>query len=168
MAKRDLKGYAPKDYVLEWWAQAWAAQEALCESPIEAQMMWALAFTGMVNGEVSMPDHGWWFYRGPGFVGHVYPQHAIKAAGSLYRLDFLIMVARDLESGPFGDIAVECDGHDFHERTKEQAKRDRKRDRDLQAMGLRVLRFTGSEIFRDAAGCAESVWEHARLMSKEK
>jgi len=51
-------------------------------------------------------------------------------------------------------VIVECDGHDFHERTKEQAARDRSRDRALQAGGFHVLRFTGSEIHREPLKCA--------------
>lgn len=46
-------------------------------------------------------------------------------------------------------MIVECDGHDFHERTKEQAKRDKERDRNLQSLGFPVYRYTGSEIFAD-------------------
>jgi very-short-patch-repair endonuclease len=57
---------------------------------------------------------------------------------------------------------IECDGHDFHERTKEQAKRDRSRDRRLQAAGYRVFRFTGSELYRNTLACACEVinWAH--------
>lgn len=55
--------------------------------------------------------------------------------------------------------AVECDGHEFHERTKEQAQRDKERDRYLQSLGLMVLRFTGSEIWRDPIGCAQSAMQ---------
>lgn len=51
-------------------------------------------------------------------------------------------------------IAIECDGHDFHERTKEQAQRDKARDRRLQSQAAKVLRFTGSEIYRDPFRCA--------------
>lgn len=51
-------------------------------------------------------------------------------------------------------ILVECDGHEFHEKTKEQAARDKSRDRDLQAAGFPVYRFTGSEIWRDPVACA--------------
>lgn len=47
-------------------------------------------------------------------------------------------------------VAVELDGHDFHERTKEQARRDRARERRLIAMGWTVVRFTGSEVYQDA------------------
>lgn len=50
-------------------------------------------------------------------------------------------------------IIVECDGHDFHERTKEQAMRDRARDRAAQAAGYHMMRFTGAELFRDPLKC---------------
>lgn len=54
-------------------------------------------------------------------------------------------------------VLVECDGHDFHERTKEQAKRDRAKDRRLQELGFKILRFTGSEIHADPFGCAMQI-----------
>jgi len=53
-------------------------------------------------------------------------------------------------------VIIECDGHDFHERTKEQARRDRSRDRAAQEAGYMMLRYTGSEIYRDPLGCAKS------------
>lgn len=55
-------------------------------------------------------------------------------------------------------VLVECDGHDWHERTPQQASRDRARDREiLLKSGLPVVRFTGSEIVRDPDGCAKEV-----------
>lgn len=54
-------------------------------------------------------------------------------------------------------VVVECDGHDFHERTKEQAIRDRSRDRELQSLGYIVLRFTGREIHRSPYHCAKEI-----------
>lgn len=59
----------------------------------------------------------------------------------------------------WASLIVECDGHDFHERTKEQAKRDRRRDRAAQRDGIPILRFTGSEIWNDPIGCALQVVE---------
>lgn len=73
-----------------------------------------------------------------------------------YRVDFFV------QAGPSKKptkIAIECDGHDFHERTKEQAARDRQRDRWFQTKGIVILRFTGSEIWRDPMACAEQVVE---------
>lgn len=54
-------------------------------------------------------------------------------------------------------VVVECDGHDFHERTPEQAERDKSRDRFMVAQGLTVMRFTGRELTRDAGKCAQEV-----------
>lgn len=74
-----------------------------------------------------------------------------------YRVDFLA-----LSGGPTGEIlgfVVECDGHEFHEKTKEQAERDKSRDRALLALGLPVMRFTGSEIWKSPFSCAGQVWD---------
>jgi very-short-patch-repair endonuclease len=57
-------------------------------------------------------------------------------------------------------LVVECDGHPYHERTKEQAARDRSRDRELQGLGYVIFRFTGSEIVRNPYGCVQQVQDH--------
>lgn len=54
--------------------------------------------------------------------------------------------------------------HEFHEKTREQARRDRARERALQATGIVVIRFTGSEIWRNPSKCAEEV---IRIISKQ-
>jgi hypothetical protein len=71
------------------------------------------------------------------------------------RLDFALYM-HDRRGEPTW-LNVEVDGHDFHERTKEQARRDRSRDRCLTRAGWRVLRFTGSEIVRDVGRCWSEV-----------
>lgn len=50
-------------------------------------------------------------------------------------------------------ILVECDGHDFHERTKTQAAHDRRRDMLAQQDGYHIIRFTGSQIFASPYNC---------------
>jgi very-short-patch-repair endonuclease len=92
--------------------------------------------------------------------GYIYPQIKIGE----YRVDFLIeifTVVPKLDNlnveKPWLSIVVECDGHEFHERTKKQAKRDKSRDRWFQNHGYVVLRFTGSEIWEDAGACAHQV-----------
>jgi hypothetical protein len=115
---------------------------------------------------------------------------AVQQRVESYRLDCVIGIVAQTLDIPFREdgaedfekaafvlvrlplIAVECDGHDYHERTKEQAKRDRSRDRRLSMLGFRVARFTGSEIYRNPSRCAEEVtglvgsmlteWESAR------
>lgn len=81
-----------------------------------------------------------------------------------YRVDFLIL-AIDWRLYPkpqvWRKLVVECDGHDFHERTKEQAAKDRSRDRDLILKGFDVFRFTGSELWRDPWKAAQQVFDWA-------
>lgn len=84
--------------------------------------------------------------RAPGFLIH--PQFPIGR----YRGDFFIDFVDYRGARHFA--VIECDGHDFHERTKKQAQHDKKRDRYFQSLGLIVLRYTGSEIFRDPVECA--------------
>ena len=43
-------------------------------------------------------------------------------------------------------LCVYTDGHSYHERTEDQAKRDRNIDRKLQELGFQVLRYTGKEV----------------------
>lgn len=62
-----------------------------------------------------------------------------------YRVDFLVTFLRDKKR----KIIIECDGHDFHEKTKEQAKHDKERDRYFTAEGYEIYHYTGSEIYND-------------------
>jgi Protein of unknown function (DUF559) len=82
--------------------------------------------------------------------GHMVTQPEFCVRGQVVRPDLLVHVVHpDHEHA----IVVELDGHDFHELTKEQARRDRSRERLLVRAGFLVLRFTGSEVWRDAARC---------------
>lgn len=78
-----------------------------------------------------------------------------------YRVDFLVAALDVHKSTPdkrvWRRLVVECDGHDFHERTKEQAAKDRSRDRYLSMKGFDIFRFTGSELWKDPWDCAEQV-----------
>ena len=69
-----------------------------------------------------------------------------------YRADFFV-TRPGRESG----FIVECDGHAFHEKTKEQAARDKQRDRWFLSQGYPTMRFTGSEIFNQVGRCADEV-----------
>jgi very-short-patch-repair endonuclease len=64
-----------------------------------------------------------------------------------YRVDFLVRSKK---------IIIELEGHDWHS-TKAQRTRDTKRERYLQQQGYQVLRFTGTEIFKDVNACVEEV-----------
>lgn len=72
-----------------------------------------------------------------------------------YTVDFYL--SYQTESG-LAEFIIECDGHDYHERTKEQAAHDKKRDRYFTENGYIVLRYTGSEILRDRRSLTGSIW----------
>lgn len=122
-----------------------------CESEIERIMLAAILFIG-----TGYENHS----RFPTATTETGAPHDIKIAAQHpvgpYRVDFAILVT-PVAPGPPLKLAIECDGHDFHERTKEQARRDKNRDRVLASFGYHVLRFTGSEIWRDARACAAQI-----------
>lgn len=78
-------------------------------------------------------------------------QHSIAD----YHADFFVVGY--VQGNRVRSVAVEVDGHEFHERTKEQAKRDRERDRTMQKYGFVVFRYTGSELYADPIKCAMEV-----------
>ena len=60
-------------------------------------------------------------------------------------------------SDVYNKIIVECDGHEFHQKSKQQVEKDNQRERDLKKLGYEVVRFSGSEIFKDAEKCVEDL-----------
>lgn len=80
----------------------------------------------------------------------VVPQLSVSCRGSIYRIDFAFFV-RDRR------FAVELDGHDFHEKTREQASRDKARDRALVEEGWIPLRFTGSDVYANPISVVDEV-----------
>lgn len=145
----------------ERWTEAYEAM--LCtQSPIEERLLCALAFMPLPiflghedrNCRPFFLIDGSCSYDLSRYESWVLIEPQAKILN--YRADFLI-TAKFCTSDCSPKIVVECDGHDFHERTKEQASRDKRRDREMVSDGYTVLRFTGSEIFRDATACASEV-----------
>lgn len=62
-----------------------------------------------------------------------------------YRVDFLYRAET-------GQYVIELDGQDYHSSPAQRAA-DYERERVLQTAGYTVIRFTGSEIYRDAQQC---------------
>jgi very-short-patch-repair endonuclease len=56
------------------------------------------------------------------------------------------------------EVGIEIDGHDSH-KTKEQRTHDAQRQRYLEKLGWKVVRFTGTEVFSDAAKCVQELLE---------
>lgn len=125
------------------------AAGSLCETPIERVLLAAfIGFDEALGPMCEMHicgtlDLSSWPVDGI----CIYPQARVDE----YRLDFLLVRVAGGEPRRF--VVVECDGHDFHERTKAQASRDKKRDRHFAKKGWLVLRYTGSDIWRSPGDC---------------
>lgn len=83
----------------------------------------------------------------------VYPQCWV---GEHYTADF-VLVAESVDDDRRVCMAVECDGRDFHDSTRDQWVHDRVRDRAFAGVDLPVMRYAGREIRRDSLGCASEV-----------
>lgn len=131
---------------------AYAERATKCGSPIERLMLAALAYRFPIeSGNVFFP--AWLSSSRTGGTFALEPQKAIGP----YTVDFALTAKTKINGARLARIVIECDGHDFHDRTKEQAARDKSRDRYLASQGWTVLRFTGSEIFRDPYICADAI-----------
>lgn len=75
---------------------------------------------------------------------YLFPQSEILTNNNKYIADFEV-----LEYGCETKILIEIDGHDFHEKTKEQVARDKDREYDLKFEGYDVVRYSGSQIYND-------------------
>ena len=140
-----------------------------CESPIEELLAGALIIIGYENiGVIHILPKYEQFKFGNGLDTLViWPQFQIGD----YRVDFYIELWDGYErswrgKGFAAKLIVECDGHDYHEKTKEQAQKDKERDRILQSCGYQIFRFTGAEIWKDSFKCASSVLDY--LINKNK
>ncbi len=142
----------------------------LCESEIEGMLAAAVYACEAVPFEFGVVhryetiwpiDEPW---RIEGLKIHGFHENVVTAipqviVGSL-RLDFLFVmrmaaIANKKERAQY--LAVECDGHEFHEKTKQQATRDKARDRELLIRGIPSMRFTGSEVWKDPYACVVQI-----------
>lgn len=126
-----------------------------CESPIEAVMFLALKdkfkhFNSFFNE----------------FEVSINPQVQLISGNTTFRGDFEILVT-DYERQENHFFLLECDGHDFHEKTKEQVANDRNRERLFMKKGYTVIRFAGSEIFESPTYCADEVVKIIKVKVKE-
>lgn len=138
---------ASHDIAARIWA--WNELAVVCQSPIEQMLLAEILFLDDGYGQVV-----WDAFAGAPDPPETETKFVCQGQILKYRVDFLFTVRVD---GKEHQVVIECDGHDFHDRTKQQAQRDKSRDRDLANSGYIVIRFTGSEIYRRAPACGEEI-----------
>lgn len=118
-----------------------AATAGQFESPIEHAFFLAWTTLNRVNKT---------------FVDEFRSQLTVTAGDQVYRLDFALVA-----DNPRVRVAIELDGHDFHERTPEQVEARNQRDADLLNAGWVVLHFSGRQILQHPFDCLDLVIETA-------
>jgi len=147
-ADRRLRGTARSREALLRLGQG-SPEFDLAESPLEAKLLEAFYSTGAFE-PVAASAGVLLGYSSTN--GALLGQLTVRAAQRHHRLDYAVVAPR---RDVF--IAIEIDGgHHFQ---REQAQKDRKRDRDLAGRGWTPIRFTGGEVFNDAEGCVREVVE---------
>lgn len=117
------------------------------ESPIE-DMFWVAchaqcaAHYQMVNPEPYRDKDG---INRAGIGIYIQPQFKVGK----YRVDFLISQVGVGPNDLLSPVIVELDGHDFHDKNKQQRSYEKARDRFLVKSGYRILHFTGSDVAAD-------------------
>ncbi len=87
-------------------------------------------------------------------------QAEIPVGKRTYRADILY---EDYNAEPGEDafgIVIECDGHEFHEKTKEQVAYRNQRDMDLKRAGYDIVHYSGSQIYKDPIKCASEILDY--------
>lgn len=92
---------------------------------------------------------------------NIIPQCVIETEKNTYFVDFLYIFSTFYENNHglkeeiVYELVVECDGHDFHQKTKKQVEHDNERELEIQMSGYDVVRFSGSQIYNNPFKCAD-------------
>lgn len=134
------------DFLKEYYSANMNESLVDCESPIE--QLFSLYLNDLRFG----------FNHWNPFIEMSWPannQEIICKNGKKYRLDFYLIVAYKNQETKYFDI--ECDGYEFHQKTKQQVEYDNQRQRDLQSEGIEIIRFSGSEIWNNPDKCIDDL-----------
>lgn len=125
-----------------------------CKSPIEQLFYYAYSIVDFDNEGNDYPS----FF--------LMPQEEIQTQGGRYYADFVFDSNYLKEDGNVPEhplkLVIECDGHEFHEKTKEQVRRGNERDYNLKVAGYDILHFSGSQIHNEPIECAKKVYEYIK------
>lgn len=76
-----------------------------------------------------------------------------------YRADFAIVANENYGfQGSNYKVVIECDGHEYHNKTADQVLRDRDRDVEMRFKGYEIFHFSGTQIFDTPTRCAANVF----------
>lgn len=88
--------------------------------------------------------------------GYLYFNVSFQERIEEYTLDFLVKYSSPTTNFK---VIIECDGHEFHEKTREQVSKDKKRDRYFSKNGFTIFRYSGSEIVNNPNQVKKDLWD---------
>ena len=99
---------------------------------------------------------------------YLFPQKEVICNEKKYYIDFEFKADDYLTQLLLGEkiknynfkLAIECDGYEFHQKTKKQVQKDNEREYDLKMAGYEVLRFSGTQIYNNPLKCAEDTYNY--------
>lgn len=106
----------------------------------------------------------------------LFPQKELIYKDKKYYIDFVfeaddylsyLVLQEKIKNKKF-KLAIECDGYEFHQKTKEQVQRDNEREYNLKMSGYEVLRFSGTQIYNNPLKCAEDTYNYIMKKIKEE
>ena len=88
-------------------------------------------------------------------------QERVKFAEKIYNIDFVIDFSKKNDNGEYIcpsiknlKYAIELDGFDYHS-SKKQMNYDYERENNLKLKGYNVIRFTGSQLYKEPFKCVD-------------
>lgn len=133
---------------IRFFTSSWNYEELPSLTPIEQIYLVAFSTYSQVN----------WIENEFSYM--IRPQKVINNNGNKYRVDFFISdffaktgIMTKLKTLRLKrPIIIECDGYDYHS-TRQQKNSDTERENELKMLGYPVIRFTGSQIYKDPYLC---------------
>lgn len=140
--------------LLARFTMCWCDEYDTCKSPIEKILFLAFNLVLIVRtNELNENSVGI----------TVTPQFQIETESKRYYADLYFEIESYIDNV---GVVVECDGHEFHQKTKKQVEHDNEREYEIKKCGYDVLRFSGSQIYNDPFKCANDIFDY--LLMKEK
>ena len=125
-----------------------------CKSPIEQIFMFAFSIYTFSNYDETFME---------GLC--LETQFKIETTnGKNYIADFVLHHEFAAEGSKY--LVIECDGHEYHNATKEQVEHDNERDFDIKESVYDIIHFSGSQLFKYPMKCAEQAYKYFKSITE--
>lgn len=131
-----------------WFVYSLSGNIKIAETPLAALQMFVAEKKYIPRPRFDSPiEEMFWdaWQNAGGAQRTVELEYQYNIPGTRYRVDFANIEEK---------VAIELDGYEYHN-SKDQFTNDRKRQRELENLGWRIIRFSGSEVYKNAEKCLD-------------